>query len=288
MDWRFLAAIGGALVALLAIYLLTRPSQPTEPANKEKQVVTFPPEPELPRSLSIPTGDMVLVGEGESIMGPKGAEKTLKIAPFYIDRTEVTNGQYRRFCTATNRNLPPLPEWDRKYFDKDDYPVINVTWQDAADFAAWAGKRLPTEQEWEKAARGFDGRTYPWGNWTQATAANLVGTDDGHKYTSPVAAFPYDESPAGAIDLAGNVSEWVAGDFGNGQKVVRGGNYLSEVEQVPASHRQGGPITIDPKKTSPIGFRCAANPKVALKLAGVNAPPSKPVTQSQSSAAPPR
>lgn len=266
MDWRFLAGIAGALLALLAVYMATKPSKP-EQATK-RPVVAAPPrqEVELPRSLSTPTGDVVLVGDGESIMGPKGAEKTVKIAPFYIDRTEVTNGQYRKFCDATGRALPPLPEWDRKYFDKDDYPVINVSWQDARDYAAWAGKRLPTEQEWEKAARGFDGRTYPWGNWTQATAANLKGSEDGHKYTAPVGAFPYDESPFGAIDMAGNVAEWVDGEFAPNEKVVRGGSYVSEVEQVPASYRAGGPAGIDPKSTSPIGFRCAANIDIVKKL----------------------
>jgi serine/threonine protein kinase/formylglycine-generating enzyme required for sulfatase activity len=276
IDWRFLAAIGLAIAGLVAVYLLTRPTREVQVATKAQQSAPQKPGPELPRLIDTATGELVLVGEGDAILGAKGTEKSERVAPFYIDRTEVTNAQYRAFAQATNRAMPPAPEWDRRYFDKDEYPVVNVTWQDAAAYAAWAGKRLPTQAEWEKAARGYDGRTYPWGNWTQATAANLTGTDDGHRFTAPVGAFPYDESPFGAIDMAGNVSEWVNAEV-SGAKMVRGGNYLSEVEQVPASFAAPGPTAIDPKKTSPVGFRCAADVEVAAKLKDFK-PSSTPAT----------
>ena len=206
----------------------------------------------------------MLIPDGEYVTGT--LDKTLTLPSFYLDKTEVTNGAYGAFCQATQHPVPKNPVWDRKYFDKPDYPVMNISWADARDFAAWAGKRLPTEEEWEKAARGPEGRLYPWGNWSQSTAANLKGPEDGHANAAPVGSFPYDESPYGILDMEGNVEEWSASDFGDGKKVVRGGGFTSAVEQATTATRRGENPVLDPAVFSNIGFRCAASPDAALKL----------------------
>jgi len=142
-------------------------------------------------------GDMVLVPAGDFLYGK---DKQAKSAPaFYVDRTEVTNAAYQQFSTETGHPLPPK-------FPKDQpaYPVVNVTIDDARAFATWAGKRLPNGPEWEKAARGNDGRFYPWGNEADLSRAN-VGT----KKLQPADAFGNWASPSGALQMLGNVWELV-------------------------------------------------------------------------------
>lgn len=223
-----------------------------------------PVREDLPKSLDTSTGLMMLVPDGEFVTGSSG--KSLNLPSFYLDKTEVTNGAYRTFCEATQHPIPKNPIWDKKYFDKANYPVLNISWADARDFAAWAGKRLPSEVEWEKAARGPEGRLYPWGNWSQSTAANLKGPEDGYPNAAPVGSFPYDESPYGILDMEGNVEEWSGSDFGDGKKVVRGGGFTSAVEQSTTAARRGEHPDLDPAVFSNVGFRCAASPNAALKL----------------------
>jgi formylglycine-generating enzyme required for sulfatase activity len=151
--------------------------------------------PVLPPTLSTPTGEMVLVPAGPFQFGEK--KETASLPAYYVDKTEVSNGAYAAFCAATNRPLPAkFPQ------DKPDLPVVNVSILDAQAFVKWAGKRLPTEREWEKAARGQDGRTYPWGNERDLSKAN-VGT----KLIQPVSAYPGGASPYGALQMVGNVWE---------------------------------------------------------------------------------
>ncbi len=276
-----LAAIGGGAFVLVVLAVLgflwfnRTPSQKPAPAPPKTTATTTPPAPppvqpvqpvrdDLPKSVETSTGAMMLIPDGEYVTGTPG--KSLKLPTFYLDKTEVTNGAYRAFCEATQHPLPKNPAWDKKYLDKADFPVLNVSWADARDFAAWAGKRLPTEEEWEKAARGPEGRLYPWGNWSQSTAANLKGAEDGHANAAPVGSFPYDESPYGVLDMEGNVEEWSATEFGDGKKVVRGGGFTSAVEQSTTVSRRGEKPELDPAVFSNVGFRCAANPDAALKL----------------------
>ncbi|MCX6626294.1 MAG: bifunctional serine/threonine-protein kinase/formylglycine-generating enzyme family protein [Candidatus Solibacter sp.] len=151
----------------------------------------------LPKVIATSTGAMVLVPAGEFASG--GDKQRISLPAFYIDRTEVPNAEYAKFCRATNR---PLPE--RFSADRPDYPVVNVTIEEARSFAAWAGKRLPKPLEWEKAARGTDGRAYPWGNQQDPTRANV----DTHQLR-PVDGYPAGASPFGALQMVGNVWEFV-------------------------------------------------------------------------------
>jgi serine/threonine-protein kinase len=159
--------------------------------------VAAPKAVELAKTISTPTGEMVLVPAGEFRFGEK--KEVSSLPAFYIDKTEVSNAAYGRFCQATKR---PLPE---DFPDKQpSYPVVLVTIGDAREFARWAGKRLPTALEWEKAARGTDGRIYPWGNETGNARANT-----GTSKLQPVDSFPSGASPYGALQMVGNAWELV-------------------------------------------------------------------------------
>ncbi len=170
---------------------------------------TTPPAP-LPAVLADATGEMVLVPAGPFRMGPERREVDLDA--FYIDRTPVTNAQFRRFVDATGyKPSDGSPRFllhlrGRTPSALDHHPVVHVSWRDAQAYAVWAGKRLPTEAEWEKAARGTDGRRYPWGNHEPgAEHANFGGKGRG---TTPVEQYPRGASPYGVLDLAGNTWEW--------------------------------------------------------------------------------
>jgi iron(II)-dependent oxidoreductase len=198
---------------------------------------------------------------------------------YLIDRTEVTAKQYKAFLNATERKPPGDPRFPEIYpwaaeggvpKEFENHPVIYVTWSDAAAYCKWAGKRLPTEAEWEKAARGADGRIWPWGNTFDPKKANVRETDAAG--TLPVGSFPDGASPYGVQDMAGNVAEWTADwyeaypgstlkrkAFGI-NKVVRGGAWTLFAEPYSrAAHRS---IAQDPEKRHrSIGFRCAKDAK---------------------------
>lgn len=140
---------------------------------------------------------MIHIPAGEFLYGDPA--RPLSLPAFRIMKTPVTVAQYRAFCLATGLEMPATPSWGWH----DDHPVVNVTWYGAAAYAEWAGMRLPTEEEWEKAARGTDGREYPWGDsWEQARCSNSK------KITEPVGRYPAGASPYGVLDMAGNVWEW--------------------------------------------------------------------------------
>jgi iron(II)-dependent oxidoreductase len=155
--------------------------------------------------------------DGDPIEAP-GHPVTL--AAYYIDRVEVTNAEYAKFVQAT-RHKPPANWKDGSIpAGRDDFPVTGVSWQDAADYAAWAGKRLPTEAEWEAAARGGEARKYTWGNEWQSGFANIglktTEKEDAARYPSGIAEggkYPQGASPSGALDMIGNVWEWVADEL---------------------------------------------------------------------------
>jgi sulfatase modifying factor 1 len=189
----------------------------------------------LDRSVvSIPAGEFLMGSDtGRDDERPP---RLVYVDAFELDRYEVTNAQYRRFLQATRREPPPYWSGNEYPPGQDDYPVAGVSWPDADAYCAWAGQRLPTEAEWEKACRGTDGRLYPWGNdwtWHRANldvssdaarpagevepghsqwdiAWTLLRTSSGVSRLQPVGSYLEGASPYGIMDLAGNVSEWVA------------------------------------------------------------------------------
>jgi sulfatase modifying factor 1 len=234
---------------------------------------------------------MVHVSAGEFIMGNDAGDpdqrpqRRVYLDAFEIDKYEVTNVQYRRFIQATSREAPQI--WPGRYVQftgsaisldwqagtypvgQATYPVVMVNREDAATYCAWAGKRLPTEAEWEKAARGTDGRTYPWGNTWDASKANTGETGIGHPQA--VGSYPTGASPYEALDMLGNVWEWVADWYGrdyysqapdrNPQgpsvgwgSVQRGGSWHSSRQHVSTTFRN---MTHCYAPNYRVGFRCA-------------------------------
>jgi len=169
--------------------------------------------------------EMVLIPAGEFIMGSDANDGKIgfevgmdsipkhkaSVPAFWIDRYEVTIGPYRKFVAATGHESPSI--WkDYKEFGypapEDNHPVIDVNFYDAEAYCKWVGKRLPTEEEWEKAARGTDGRIWPWGN--QLDLKQLNTEDSKRNWTTPVGTFSEGASPYGVYDMAGNAMEWTS------------------------------------------------------------------------------
>jgi formylglycine-generating enzyme required for sulfatase activity len=131
----------------------------------------------------------------------------VELAAYEIDVFEVTNGQFARFQIESDYEAEG--DWRSHYtIGREDFPVANVTWNDAKEYCAWAGGRLPTEAEWEKAARGTEGLRYPWGDVFDWNKANT--NEHGVRDTVEVGTLPEDKSPYGAYDMVGNVQEWTA------------------------------------------------------------------------------
>jgi len=213
-------------------------------------------------------------------------QHTASLDAFWIDRTEVTNEQYRGCVEAATCPAPTTCDWgEPTYSDtsKADHPVVCVSWEDAEAYCEWVGKRLPTEAEWEKAARGTDGRKYPWGDAFDGSRLNFCdancefdwkdsSADDGYQRTAPVGSYPEGASPYGVVDMAGNVWEWCqdwySGDYYDSSpqrnprgpdsgesRVVRGGSWYYNVRYVRAAFR----VRFDPaSRYYDIGFRCVS------------------------------
>jgi formylglycine-generating enzyme required for sulfatase activity len=195
--------------------------------------------------------EMVRIPAGEFLYG--GKKEKIKLPEFWIDKTPVTSAEYARFVAATGHEPPQ--HWKGKTPSKQiaDHPVTYVSWQDAAAYAKWAGKRLPTEQEWEKAARGTDGRQYPWGE--QQPMRELCNFGNNEKGTTPVGKYsPQGDSPYGCVDMAGNVWEWTASDYDKSNKVLRGGSWRNDADLVRSASR----FWYNPGyRLNNVGFRCA-------------------------------
>jgi formylglycine-generating enzyme required for sulfatase activity len=165
--------------------------------------------------VDVPTGDYVIGrDQGDT------RQRLVDVVTFELGRTPVTNAQYERFVAETE--AAPPPHWPAPA----DHPVTFVDWHDASAFCAWAGGRLPTEAEWEKAARGTDGRTYPWGGEEDESRA-AIGAGIKRGSTLPVGSHADGASPYGLLDLAGNVWEWTSTEYPPGEHVLRGGSFAS-------------------------------------------------------------
>ena len=199
------------------------------------------------------TEGLILVERGKFLMGD--ANRTTFLEAFEIDIYPVTNRQYERFLQATGYAVMPEHWQDGGYpAGKADHPVVNVNWADAMAYAAWLGKRLPTEQEWEKAARGPNGRIYPWGNTFNRFNSN--SRELGLRGTTAVTQFPNGASQYGCYDLAGNVWELTSTNvFENEEaKVIRGGSWANPREGVRTTTRA---YERTERRRRDIGFRCA-------------------------------
>ena len=212
---------------------------------------------------------MILIPAGDFTMGSNDGdinekpERTVYLEDFWIDKTEVTQGMYAK-CTVAGCAKPTCSHGDK------NHPVVCVEWESANAYCEWAGRRLPTEAEWEKAARGTDGRIYPWGNQPAtceyAVMDDLTGSGNGcgeGNSAWEVGSKPKGVSPYGVLDMAGNVAEWVDSweehdAAGGAGYVLRGGSYLSIPSSLISSKRE---ILHPPvKKYDGLGFRCAASP----------------------------
>lgn len=165
---------------------------------------------ELDTAIVVPAGEFLMGTDRSRSAVQDRPQHRISLAAFRIGKYPVTNAQYARFVAATGHR-PPL-NWDGGKFrpGQELHPVTMVSWHDADAYATWAGARLPREAEWEKAARGVDGRRWPWGDEMDASRLNTYYTVGA---TTEVTRFPEGASPFGAVDMAGNVSEWTADNF---------------------------------------------------------------------------
>lgn len=197
-------------------------------------------------------GPMMLVAAGSFMFGPSLEE--VNLPAFFIDKYPVTNREYEAFCRATGYRWPKFMNDER--FNDPDGPVVGVSLADAQRYCRWVGKTLPTEDQWEKACRGSDGRVYPWGDEPPTNGLVCHGRDPLTGGTDPVTAHPDAASPYGVYEMAGNVWEWTATTLEDGDpvNVVKGGCYNDPADLL----RGDGHLLAAPKdKYETIGFRCA-------------------------------
>lgn len=269
----FLSALAGKPSTVTPVPTVPKPTPKPTPA----------PIPPHPTSRINPKdgAEMVFVPAGEFNMGDNKASESgrppnmVYLDGYYIYKTPVTVAQYKKFCAEAGHSMPrPSRGWS------DDHPIVYVSWNDASAYAKWAGVRLPNDAEWEKAARGTDGRKYPWGNnfdtshlWCSKDTFGDAGS------TTAVGMFPSGASPYGALDMAGNVWQWCADwylekvreeykknppsryppvSLYSQQGVLRGGSWdIYDPDNFRSTHRLKSPNELQNDR---VGFRCAADP----------------------------
>jgi serine/threonine-protein kinase len=228
---------------------------------------------------------MALVPAGPFVMGDDGDPSTAprftpSLPAFYLDLTEVTNARFATFVQQAG--YQPTGDWHRFAdgaqfnptefdVDRNDHPVVNVTWEDATQYCKWAGKRLPSEAEWEKGARGTDGRRWPWGDDAHPEFANVETLNDADKEpdTARVGSLPQGASPFGLLDMIGNAREWTGSPLlpypidpaaplppDAATRVTRGASWLSLPNAIEIVRRLAEPPTTAAKD---LGFRCAVS-----------------------------
>jgi len=269
------------LVALLGLVAHSTMAAATGDKGAKEIATGNKQSQEKPGSAQPQEMSMAVVPAGEFMMGSSAGDSDeqpahrVYVDAFSMDKYEVTVGQYAAFLQVTGGDPPS--EWNT--MNQSSYqkrPVANVDWADAAAYCRWAGKRLPTEAEWEKAARGTDGRLYPWGNDPPTPLhANYGKTgSNGHGALAPVGTLEDGKSPYGIYDMAGNVWEWVSdwydqdyyknspsqnptGPSSGESKVLRGGSWGSDPQHLRSALRY---LHRSAHRHKDYGFRCAKSP----------------------------
>jgi formylglycine-generating enzyme required for sulfatase activity len=250
-----------------------RPTPTPVTVEEDEAAATEEAEPEQAK----PVTELVEIPAGPFTMGRDGGADDespaheVELPTYYMELFEVTNDQFAAFAEdtgyVTEAEADSATGW-RAYADgKGNHPVVKVSWNDAKAYCEWAGRRLPTEPEWEKAARGTEGFLYPWGDDWDPNKANVK--ESGFRGTTPVGSFAEGTSPYGLFDMAGNVWEWTAdwyqpypGNtvedpfYGEEFKVLRGGGWFDEPDQVLTTNRSS---TSPTAANDDIGFRCASD-----------------------------
>jgi len=231
----------------------------------------------LSAQVAVPAGPFIMGTNKPDSDEQDRPQHTARTGAFMIDKFPVTNAQYAMFVADTAHKSPS--HWKTGVIPRgfETNPVVMVTWQDASDYCTWAGKRLPSEAEWEKAARGTDGRRWPWGNRMDPKLLNTYNT---RGTTTSVFLHIKGASPYGAVDMAGNVSEWTADDFtpykgshaptamfmvdqsgssygaAEHYKPLRGGSWKSDPFSTSTYHRS---YALYGDASNYVGFRCASS-----------------------------
>lgn len=247
-------------------------------AKSEENIRQVTINPEYESMVLIPAGYFIL-GDNASADRSVHPARKIFLNAYLIDKYEVTFAQFYKFVDATGHRKPRLAGYLAVGSDglpllmNPFNPVVGVSWDDAREYCVWKGKRLPSEAEWEKAAKGDSVRKWPWGNEENPMNGNFVGDQDGYFYTSPVGSFKNDKSPYGVYDMAGNAMEWVndwyqenayqsldtmnpKGPDSGQLKVIRGGSWNDSIKMGQVINR----FKMTPEyRDVTIGFRCAKN-----------------------------
>ena len=277
LKWAFYlltVMFAGLPIAGIILDITKRsPIEVTEPDGGATNATNASPAPSA-------KDEMILIPEGPFLRGYNGGgfdekpEGRVKLDAYWIDRFEVTYQDYFAFVSATGHRKP-ISRYV-KHFEKlngPSQPAVYVSWEDADAYCRYRGERLPTEAEWEKAARGSEGLLWPWGNKDQLGWAN-TGNPDSFEFTAPVGSFTHDRSPFGAFDMDGNAMEWVADWYQEDMykdnhpnpegpptgfyKVIKGASWGTLGEETRLSIRLK---MIPDFRDTTIGFRCARTPQ---------------------------
>jgi formylglycine-generating enzyme required for sulfatase activity len=254
------------------------PAKPAAVADESRNRNAAPPvqaqpESQAPAAPSAVLKDMIKIPEGDYLIGSLPGRSPFEnefprhrvhLSAFFIDRYEVTNEEYKKFCDATGHAYPSYFAGKDFPAEKGSKPVVMVSWTDAEAYAKWAGKRLPSEAEWEAAAAGLSGKTWPWGNSWIPNEANT--RESGEDESADVGSHSLDVSEFGVLDMAGNVSEWTQDwyqpypgnlrkekEYGELFRVLRGGSSKASKDFARAQFRARLPVSY---RAIDLGFRC--------------------------------
>jgi serine/threonine-protein kinase len=272
LNWRWIAAAGVALALVVVVLLLSQLGGNDK--DKTRSLGDSTPETGSTTTRESDGMTLVYVPGGTFLMGNDDMSNaqpvhSVTLGSYWIDRTEVSNAQYA-LCVESGKCSASGYADDAANYG-DECPAVDILWQQAVNYCAWAGGRLPTEAEWEYAARGPEGNVYPWGDEFDCSRGNFYGEcDEFEDAPSPVDGFESGASWCGALNMAGNVSEWVedwydgytgttyqSDAFGTLYKVLRGGNWNSDQLDVRSDHRD---ILTPNNKDTNVGFRCVSEP----------------------------